>query len=368
MMITEKLLSERYRFKEDYVPYQLLQSQKDARKLFLDNIHKKNEYVIMTECPYCNNNSFIKISEIERRWLPSEIVICKSCDGCFKLNVMSLRANEYHYEKISYILRGKEISDDAIEMLFWKRVKSYAYPRFNFILSFIELKPERDLVAEFGCNDGANLYPWHERGFNALGIELDNEMVEFGKRKGLNLIYGDLLDYNFSEKNPGLIILSHVLEHVRDCNGVLEKLHEVLKPDGCLFIEVPGIKSHGLRNPLLYFDVEHNYYFDLNSLSKLLKRHAFKLIYADEYVRVLCTPNQEKSIIKASKKVPVSLKRIIASVLKKFVDVLSFKREDLYDLLKKGEGNSFRIRILNKIQAMYFHYYYSYICVSNEKK
>ena len=39
----------------------------------------------------------------------------------------------------------------------------------------------------------------------------------------------------------------------------------------------------------------------------------------------------------------------------------------MYDLLKKAE-NWFRIRILNKIQAMYFHYYYSYICTSNGEK
>jgi len=177
-----------------------------------------------------------------------------------------------------------------------------------------------------------------------------------------------LLNYNFGEKPPKLLILSHTLEHVRDVNEVLDRLYEILQPDGYLFIEVPGIRSHALGDPMIYFDVEHNYYFDLNSLSKLLKGHTFKLIYADEYVRVLCTPNQEKSIIKASKKVPVSLKRIIASVLKKFVDVLSFKQKRLYDLLKKGERNNFRIRILNKIQAMYFHYYYSYICASNGKK
>lgn len=365
-MITEQLLGTRYRYKEGHIPYGLTQSQKDARILFLDEIHKKNRYIFITKCPYCGNNNFTKISEIDARGLPSDIVICDSCSGCFKLTILDSEANRYHYENISYVLRGKELSDNAIEKLFWNRVRLFAYPRYYFISNFIDLKPNNDLITEFGCNDGANLFPWHKERFIVLGIELDSKMVEFGQGKELNLIYGDLLNYNFVNKKPKLIILSHFLEHVIDVNVVLNRLFEVLQPEGYLFIEVPNIKGQGLGNPLNYFDVEHNYYFDLRSLTGLLKKHSFKILYSDEYTRLLCTPAQNESA-SGSKTVPRSLDKVKAYLVKMVIDKLDSKDEKLYDLLKKAEASNLKIKILNKLQSLYFKYHYSSIIKAEQK-
>ncbi len=356
-MIIEQLLSGRYKFNKDFATSQLLEIQQKARILFLNEIHNRNKYISITKCPCCGRDDFTKISETERRYLPSDIVICDFCEMCFKSLILDPEANEYHYSKISYALRGKDLSYNAIEDLFAKRVNLYAYPRYNFISHFVEFNSKSDLIVEFGCNDGANLFPWHERGFKVLGVELDPKMIEFGNMKNLNLIYGDFFNYNFTEKKPNLVILSHVLEHVSDINRVLDKLYEILQPDGHLFIEVPGIRSHGLGDPMMYFDVEHNYYFDMNSLSKLLKKHAFNIIFADEFVRILCTPAQNKYSF-SRKHIPLSMDKIKANILKVFVNIITPKNRILYDLLKEGERNSFRTKVLNKLQMMYFHYYY----------
>jgi len=365
-MITEQLLSGRYKFNKDFIPPRLLETQQESRILFLNEIHRKNKYIRIAECPSCGKGDFTKISEVERRCLPSDIVICDFCEMCFKSSILNFEANEYHYSKISYALRGKDLSSDAIEKLFAERIELYAYPRYSFISHFVEFDCDSDLIVEFGCNDGANLFPWHEKGFNVLGVELDPKMVEFGNRKNLNLNCGDFFNYNFAEKKPNLIILSHVLEHVSDINRVLDKLYELLQPDGYLFIEVPGIRSHALGDPMIYFDVEHNYYFDLNNLSKLLKKHAFNIVFADEFVRILCTPTQN-NINLSYRYVPLSIDKIKANILKLFVDIITPQNRSLYDLLKEGECNSFRIRVLNKLQMMYFQHYYSSIGKSRER-
>lgn len=365
-MITERLLGERYRFKEECIPYKLTSLQEQAKKSFLDEVHKKGRYIPVNECPYCGGNSLIKISEIDAKGLPSDIAICNICDGCFKSTVLDSEANRYHYENISYALRGKELSDDAIENLFWKRVEWFAYPRYHFIRHFLELMPDKDVIGEFGCNDGANLFPWFKNSFSVIGVELDSRMVEFGRKKGLNLIYGDLSDYPIHDKNPKLIILSHFLEHVTHLEKVLNRLSQLLHPNGYLFIEVPGISGQGLCNPLSQFDVEHNYYFDLNSLSRVLKRHFFKIIYADEYIRLICTPEQNK-FTSVHKSTSLSLGKIKSLLLKAAINIINFKNKKLSELLKEGEKNSFRIKILNKLQISYFKFYYSSI-IRNEQR
>lgn len=338
-MIKEKLLGSDYKFIEANVPAGLNESQKKARQLFLDEIHRGGRYTAIDTCPFCAASDFMKISERDSRGLPTEIVSCDGCGGCFKSSTMNPEATRFHYEKISYVLRGKELSESSIEKLFKERVSSFAYPRYNFIRHFIRLDPSRDLIAEFGCGDGANLVPWKREGFDVLGMEFDTRMVEFGGNKGLRLLAEDFMTYDFSKKRPKLVILSHFLEHVSDLGAVLKRLHSILDPHGYLFVEVPGTRVQGLGKPLSIFDVEHNYYFDLGSLSGALRKNSFDIVYGDEYIRILCRPID----------VPISAMRQMPS------------RQRLSDLLMEAERGSLRMKALNWFWNRYFRYYYLFL-------
>lgn len=357
-MITEQLLSEKHRFREDFVPDWLTQSQSDARKLFLDKVHNKNRYLSIAECPYCGNDNFIKISEVNKRGLPSDIVICSSCDGCFKSEILDSEATRFYYEKISPVFRRKDLPDDEIDSLFEKRVRLFAYPRYHFISHFVKLKPGKDLVMEFGCDDGANLVPWKRMGYDVFGIDLNPTIIKFGRDKGLDLVCGDFMNYNFSDKTPRLIILSHVLGHVIDVNTILKRIYDILTPGGYVFIETPGIRSWKLANIIRFFDVECNYYFDLNSLGRVLKAHSFEIVYGDEYVRVLCTPKRNQPV-SGHKPIPPSLSKITAHFLMRIIDMMNLRDKKLYDLLKDGERGKWSIIIFNKLQKLYFYSFYN---------
>ncbi|KPK42817.1 MAG: hypothetical protein AMJ78_01085 [Omnitrophica WOR_2 bacterium SM23_29] len=364
-MITERLLNEKFRFREDYIPGWLTQSQLDARKLFLNEIHRKNKFISVSECPYCGNRNFIKISEVNKRGLPSDIVICDSCDGCFKSIVFDKETARYYYERISHTLVGKSTFEDGLMQRMRDRIRLFGYPKYKFISHFVELNPEEDLIAEFGCNDGANLMPWKENGFSVIGVDLDSNMVEFGRKWELNLIKSDMLDYDFNDRRPKLIILSHSLDRVTDVNAVLNRIRQILNPDGYVFIETPSIRTHGLINTIQYFDVECNYYFDLNSISKILKRYAFKIIYADEYNRILCSPNQSQKSMK-SKPISFTIDKFRAFLFKKIIDRMNFQNRSLYDLLVDGQRRDIKIRVFNKLQRLYFQNFYNSIVKTNE--
>ncbi|MDD5269588.1 MAG: methyltransferase domain-containing protein [Candidatus Omnitrophica bacterium] len=337
-MTKEALLGEGYKFDAGTFPAALNANQKEARRVFLDEIHAKGRYATVDNCPFCGASDFIKISERDAKGLPCEIVVCSACGACFKGKILDHDANRYHYERISYSLRGKDRSRDASEGLFKMRVKTFAYPRYSFIRHFAGLKPERDLVAEFGSGDGANLVPWNREGFDSVGIEFDPETVKFGRDKGLDLVQGDFMTYEFRDRKPKLVILSHLLEHVSDVNAVLRRIHSVLDPQGYLFIEVPGIKGQGLGKPLLSFDVEHNYYFDLDTLKGALNRNSFEMVYGDEFIRILCKPRNSS--------VPAA-------------GVKTAHHHSLLPLLQKAEKGSIGIKLVNRFNSLYFGIYYN---------
>lgn len=364
--VNTALISDRYSFKDD-IPSGLSGAQSEARGAFLDEIHNKGRYRRLGACPYCGSGSFSVISQVERRGLPADIAVCLSCDGCFKISVMTDEAARYHYNNISYPLRGKDAADAAMDKLFKERVRRFAYPKYYFIAHFLDLRPGKDLVAELGCNDGANLFPWKDNGFDVAGVELDDAAAAFGRKMGLDIKSGDFMEKDPAAKRPALVIMSHLLEHVSDARLALDRVRRIIGPDGYLFIESPGIRVHGLRNTIAYFDVEHNYNFDMQSLRRLLEERSFRIIYADEYVRFICTP-KENPKVPDRKPERLSADMAVAAFLRAAIGMMGAGEMRLAETLRMSEAGSLRIAALSKLQTQYYKSYYSSIAYSEAKR
>lgn len=366
-MIKETLLGEEYKFRDDNIPYELSLGQKKARQCFLDEINKASCYRVIEKCPFCGKEYFNKISEIDAKGLPCDVVLCNYCDGCFKVRVLSAQANKYHYENISYALRGKSSTAESMQKLFDTRVKLFAYPRYYFIRNFITMDPSQDLIAEIGCNDGANLVPWRDNGFSVCGIELDKNLVELGSAKGLWLEQTDFLKKSFGARKPRLIIISHLIEHVEDINDLMNWLVRELAPDGYIFIETPGVRAQGLGRPLKYFDVEHNYYLDLKSLERLMRKHAFNTLYCDEFIRFLALAPQASNLMpkKALNFTSDIFLANLAGVLKKIVN---FDKAGLLSMMRSCEKGGFQVKLANKFVSFYFNNFYSAVVKIGRKK
>ncbi len=339
MKVVKELLGPGYRYGPSTETAPLSSGQKEAREEFLKEIDSKGLYTAVRFCPFCGNEACTQISETDARGLPCDIAVCDRCGGCFKLKVFTKEAAALHYGRISYRLRGKDPSAGAVERLFWDRVRMFAYPRYNFIRRFVKLEPGRDLVAEFGCGDGANLMPWKKNGFDVAGVEYDPAMCRFGRDKGIDLVSADFMTYEFGARKPKLVILSHFLEHVADVSAVLARVHSVISPGGRVFIEVPGARVHGIRKPLSGFDVEHNYYFDLGSLSGVLEKNGFKLDYGDEFIRVVCAAGGAATAPRRERP--------------------GYGR--LADLMREAEKGSLRIKLSDRFNNVYYRLRYAAI-------
>ncbi|MBI2027720.1 MAG: methyltransferase domain-containing protein [Deltaproteobacteria bacterium] len=303
--------------------------------------------VSRSHCPFCGGQIFKQLSTIQVEAFHYDVVICKNCQGCFRLQKWDSDFLIHYYNNLSRLHRGKK--DDQRENLFEDRVKEHAYPRYYFLKNFFKLRSEQDLICELGSYDGANLLPWKNAGFDVLGFECDETVKEFSNRMGIAATSQKLIEYNFSKKKPSLFILSHVLEHLEDVDTYLTYILKNMGPQGWIFIEVPGVRLQGFSNLTNYFDVEHIFHFELKSLINLLKKNGFSVTYGDEYIRCIAHPTLECE------------KRVQRGLLGKALSVLAIPNMPLENYLTVNGVMKLPILFLHKLQTLLVRYYYGWL-------
>lgn len=146
------------------------------------------------------------------------------------------------------------------------------------------------LVLDVGCNRGQTGQILKEKtGCRVIGIDNSRQAVKQAKKVLDRVI---LADVESNHLNPGktqfdLIILSNILEHLKNPLAVLQGLKKYLKPEGCFLIAVPNIAFWSVRLDLLlgkfnYQEVgiisqEHLKFFTAATLKKLVEKAGLKI-------------------------------------------------------------------------------------------
>ena len=137
---------------------------------------------------------------------------------------------------------------------------------------------EGALVAEIGSNDGYLLDNYRRYGVKVLGIDPARGPANAAALKGIPTVQ-DYFTLELAKTLPkaDVVHAHNVLAHVQDLNDFVSGIGEMLKPDGVCVVEVPAIEDM-IENEtwdLIYH--EHNYYFTLQSLTVLFKRHGLSV-------------------------------------------------------------------------------------------
>jgi len=184
-------------------------------------------------------------------------------------------------------------------------------------------------VLEVGCSAGSVIKPFKDMGCKVKGIDLRESFLSFGKKKyGLDLEVGTLNSVVLNEK-PHIIIYSHVLEHILDIKNELSKVRQLLRDDGVLYIEVPGVRN--IRSAyngdfLSSLQLAHINYFTLTTLTNLLNNNGFELFEGNEVIESLFVRQKNKSTYITTNEYPEILiflkKTELLRKIKKFMDIL----------------------------------------------
>ncbi len=136
-------------------------------------------------------------------------------------------------------------------------------------------------VLDYGCGRGNLLRVLASIGAKVVGVEQSEVARQEIERDGLNA-FASIADLRESERQPRFdrIVMSDVVEHLREPWKELADLRDFLLPEGKLFLTTPNAASLRSRLTGARWDQRNNpthfFYFTRRSLKAVLERAGFR--------------------------------------------------------------------------------------------
>jgi SAM-dependent methyltransferase len=247
-------------------------------------------------CPVCEASDDLVLAEKDRYGIPMRVVICRTC-GLIRTDPRLTQEHFADFYDTEYRpLYGGHAAPD--ESFFNAQVAHGEQIAQHLQAAGCNVGPRR-LVVEVGCGAGGILHAFRDQGADVVGCDLGDEYLQFGRAKhSLDLRRGVLADLDLRH-SADVIIYSHVLEHVLDLKGEIERIKHALTPGGCVYIEVPSVKNihHGYRGDLLgLLQNAHTFHFTARTLVNVMSKHGFTAVTANEDVSAIFVRGQGQPI------------------------------------------------------------------------
>ena len=113
--------------------------------------------------------------------------------------------------------------------------------RVHVLLDYLELSDGAD-VLDCGCGMGFYLMAMQQlRDLRLTGLDTDRDRLRYAEQVGVlaTLVTGDVEALPFDDESFDRVLMSEVLEHVRDDGAALREVYRALRPGGILAISVP---------------------------------------------------------------------------------------------------------------------------------
>lgn len=237
-------------------------------------------------CPFCNSNQIFKVGDLS---YPENYVIkphilsfshipelyrCKECFSGFSQNIIppDVLFTIYQTANGSQLWTGKQFD---------------TYKTVEVVNVFSNLLKEGDNVLDIGCNTGIFLDYAKIRKCITYGIEICEESVTILNQKG-HCVYNNI---NQLTKKMDIIVAFDLIEHLFEPSNFFQKVIDLLKPNGSLYILTGNLDSFSYRlikNKWWYINLPEHISFPSLFFFKTLKYFKINKVlktYASEYHR-----------------------------------------------------------------------------------
>lgn len=152
--------------------------------------------------------------------------------------------------------------------------------RLHLIEQMVDRSARR--ILDVGCSLGFFVEEASARGWDAHGVDLEEDVVAECTTRGLHCQRYDGLALPFPDASFDVLTAWHVIEHVYDVSATLTEWGRVLRPGGLLVIATPDASSPRVRKRgasyRRFWAPEHIYTFEPATLSPFLARAGFTVL------------------------------------------------------------------------------------------
>jgi len=192
-------------------------------------------------------------------------------------------------DKLMRSYEDSSANDAWIDVLLSSVNMQYDVIKFNNGLNRIEsVTGGTGRVLDVGCSIGLFLKSAKERGWEAIGLEMNSRAVQYARENWALEIKKSLLhEAAFADESFDAVTLWGVLEHLKRPVQVISEVYRILKPGGVLLTFCPNVESlvcRVLHERTSCFDGRnHCGYFSPASASFLLKKCGFEILEIQSY-------------------------------------------------------------------------------------
>lgn len=172
-----------------------------------------------------------------------DVFICLECRCIF---LGALEINDEYYKKYYELGYYENARISLLSQLLELFSRFLVWRKERLILAHLKKKKDIALL-DVGCGEGSFLLKLNGKKFLKSGVEINQEGVDFCRKKGLRIYHQKIREVNFEGKQFEVITMWHVLEHLTDPVETLKKIRTILSDTGLFIFEVPNADSLGFK-------------------------------------------------------------------------------------------------------------------------
>jgi ubiquinone/menaquinone biosynthesis C-methylase UbiE len=235
------------------------------------------EFAEFRDCPVCGGDKKEKIFTKDG----FEHVKCSDCQFVYVDPILSEAAMARHYRE----------EDNWTKVMLNEHDCQLNKKMYIYALELIQKHGAFKSILDVGAGTGFFVQTASELGFDALGIELNENMLKRASSKGINMENISMASLRDAGRKFDLVTSWFVLEHVSHPEEFVAEMASLLDVGGLLFIGVPNIDSLATR--LNYKDSStfagnsHINFFNCDFLKDMAGKAGFSLLCSDTCITQL---------------------------------------------------------------------------------
>ena len=266
----------------------------------METIHKFSERI---PCLICGYPEDARAFYVRRdKYLPK----LKADDPSVRYGVCKKCGLVYQNPRITHEVEAALYSDGCYREFHGNPPEDFLQRHFRFaegeekwiseaLGSSFNKKGKRAL--ELGAGAGYGVFAFQKAGWDAVGVEPEEELAAFGRRRyGVRILGEYFTENSLPGETFDLIYSVNVFEHLRDPLTILQTARRKIRSNGYLHIFIPTFRSCYRKLTWIQFGSPHTVMFTHKTIGNLLAKTGFRLCeysyHRDGELRLLAQPSE----------------------------------------------------------------------------